>query len=188
MCGFANEGEFHYECLNLQGNQIRNPKSVTILVTDIKKTSFQENGRHLKNYLPKILLVASLIVIFFAGVMGTNFFYFVHQSTDSVQIAKSNPASEILISANSEINMLPKNPRAPNYIGCLGSANGNYLLIKCPTVYGYIYQTIVDIPSGLVSKFQSTIFSFRDFSVIENVNSILIDYQKKSYTASFFTH
>ena len=185
MCRFTTEREFHHECLNLERDQQGDTKYATVFVTSSKDIHHHENDDKQNNYLPKVLLVFCIIGLFVVGVVGFSYFYFMHQTTDSEQYPKLIEGNDNLTSETSGAIVLLDTNTGINYKSCLGSANGSYLLIECPTSYGFVYQAIVHIPTDLAVKFEGNVFSFRDFSVTENADSIKIDYQKKMYSTSF---
>ena len=188
ICKFTTERELHHECLNLEEYQSRDTKSASVLVTGPRKIHSPESGHNLKNYLPKLLLIFCIVGIFAVGIIDFAYFYFAQYPIDNEQNSKLNTVAGNFSIISFGPKVLSNNIMGVNYNNCLGSANGSYLLIKCPTPYGFVYQAIVQIPTDLITQFQSNVFSIRDFSVNENAYSIIINYQNKMYSTSFILH
>ena len=140
--------------------------------------------------ISRILVVSGIVMgIIVLGMSGISYLSpsYVHVSTEPKTI--STPISQNVVQTVKEaphVNILSSNDNIqPTYSNCLGNANGISLTITCPTTYGYVYKAIVGIPSGLISQFENKVFNLRELSIIEHVNSITIQYEKRNYEAKF---
>jgi hypothetical protein len=140
--------------------------------------------------ISRILVVSGIVMgIIVLGMSGISYLSpsYVHVSTEPKTI--STPISQNVVQTVKEaphVNILSSNDDIkPTYSNCLGNANGISLTITCPTTYGYVYKAIVGIPSGLISQFENKVFNLRELSIIEHVNSITIQYEKRNYEAKF---
>jgi hypothetical protein len=140
--------------------------------------------------ISRILVVSGIVMgIIVLGMSGISYLSpsYVHVSTESK--TTSTPISQNVVQTVKEaphVNILSSNDNVkPTYSNCLGNANGISLTITCPTTYGYVYKAIVGIPSGLISQFENKVFNLRELSIIEHVNSITIQYEKRNYEAKF---
>ena len=140
--------------------------------------------------ISRILVVSGIVMgIIVLGMSGISYLSpsYVHLSTEPKTI--STPISQNVVQTVKEaphVNILSSNDNVkPTYSNCLGNANGISLTITCPTTYGYVYKAIVGIPSGLISQFENKVFNLRELSIIEHVNSITIQYEKRTYEAKF---
>ncbi|HXU95869.1 MAG TPA: hypothetical protein VFP45_05480 [Candidatus Nitrosotalea sp.] len=140
--------------------------------------------------ISRILVVSGIVMgIIVLGMSGISYLSpsYVHVSTEPK--TTSTPTSQNVVQTVKEaphVNILSSNDDIkPTYSNCLGNANGISLTITCPTTYGYVYKAIVGIPSGLISQFENKVFNLRELSIIEHVNSITIQYEKRNYEAKF---
>jgi hypothetical protein len=74
-----------------------------------------------------------------------------------------------------------------SYENCLAYGSGESLTVTCPTLYGFVYKAILDMPRDLAQKFSYTEFSIRAVSLTENLDgSVILHYQNSYYKTNFF--
>ena len=145
---------------------------------------------HNANQISRILVVSGIVMgMIILGISGISYFTspYIHISTEPKMTFPSIPKDVVqTVTETNHVNTLYSNDNVkPSYSNCLGNANGISLTITCPTTYGYVYKAIVDIPSGLISQFENKVFNLRELSIIEHLDSVTIQYEKKTYEAKF---
>jgi hypothetical protein len=145
---------------------------------------------HNANQISRILVVSGIVMgMIVLGISGISYLSpsYVHISTEPEMTSPSMPQDVIqTVKETPHVNTLYSNDDVkPTYSNCLGNANGISLTITCPTAYGYVYKAIVNIPSGLIAQFENKVFNLRELSIIEHLNSITIQYEKRTYEAKF---
>lgn len=167
-------------------NAIATVQSYSNLVNVHKPRKDPPNANQISRILVVSGIVMGIIVLGISGIIYLSSSYdhvstepkmtFPSISQNEVQAVKETPPVSILY---------PNDNVKPTYSNCLGNANGISLTITCPTTYGYVYKAIVDIPSGLISQFENKVFNLRELAIIEHVDSITIQYEKRTYEAKF---
>lgn len=142
------------------------------------------------NRISRILVVSGIVMgMIVLGISGMSYLSPFYVPVSNEPKITSAPISQNVVQTVKEtphVSILYSNDNAkPTYSNCLGNANGISLTITCPTTYGYVYKAIVGIPSGLISQFENKVFNLRELSIIEHVDSITIQYEKRTYEAKF---
>ena len=190
-CSLKTVKDFHSH-ISLESYQVLEARSAIATVqsysnlVNVKKPKKDHNGA---NQISRILVVSGIVMgLIILGISGTSYLTssYVHISTepkmtssiqqDVVQTVKEPPHVDTL-NSNDDVK--------PTYSNCLGNANGVSLTITCPTTYGYVYKAIVNIPSGLITQFENKVFNLRELSIIEHLDSVTIQYEKRTYEAKF---
>ena len=146
-----------------------------------------KKNRHSKNYRNNILVVASIIagIVIFGMISTSNLELFSSPKASQIQetlpsahpIAQPEIQHSVIIHSNTDVKY--------TYNNCLGVSDGMHLTVTCPTGYGNVYKAVVNIPVELMSQFENNVFNLRDLSIIEHLDSISIQYAKKTYEAKF---
>lgn len=146
-----------------------------------------KKNHHKNNYRNNMLVVACTIVgIIIFGMTSMN-------NPELFSSPKASQIQETLPSAHPTIQSEIQHAVAIHsntdvkytYNNCLGVSDGMHLTVTCPTGYGNVYKAVVNIPTELMSQFESNVFNLRDLSIIEHIDSISIQYAKKTYEAKF---
>lgn len=191
-CNLKTVKDFHSH-ISLESYSVLEERSAIATVqsysnpVNVKKP---RKDHHNANPISRILVVSGIVMgMIVLGISGISYLppSYVHISTepkvtfpsirqDVVQTVKETPHVNTLYSDDDV---------KPTYSNCLGNANGISLTITCPTTYGYVYKAIVNIPSGLIAQFENKVFNLRELSIIEHLDSITIQYEKRTYEAKF---
>lgn len=189
-CNLKTHKEFHPKCLRLDMYQISSEKSYITTHMIHKRPEIQKNKK--KNISNKTLVISSVIVIIISGFAFGNYLIPTLSHDQSSKISNNEMESigsknqvQHPIMYNQNLETIPNNSFKAQYSNCLGTSDGNNLAINCPTDYGVVYKAIVKIPDELVLQFESKVFHMRNFSVLENSNDLLIEYQKQTYVTTF---
>jgi hypothetical protein len=192
ICSLKTHEHLHLPCLQLESYQIINERNVSMIMknyTNPEKANTRYKNHKDKNHLGPALIILGIIGIFIT-VSGMNYFDLFHIQGDNTQISESSYSSQSQSptvqktqpDSIQKTNILSViNDKKATYDNCIGFSNGVSFTITCPTEEGIVYKTIVEIPSELISKFQNNIFNLRNFSITEHLNSILIEFEKKTY-------
>jgi hypothetical protein len=191
-CNLKTVEDFHSH-ISLESYQVLEARSTIATMQSysdsitVKKPRKDHNHA---NQISRILVVSGIVMgMIVLGISGMSYLTpsYVHMSSDPKMTF--SPTSQNVVQTVNEIrpvNTLSSNGDVkPTYSNCLGNANGVSLTITCPTTYGYVYKAIVGIPSGLISQFANKAFNLRELSIIEHVDSITIQYEKRTYEAKF---
>lgn len=191
-CNLKTHKEFHPKCLRLDMHQINNEKSYITTQNVIYKTpEIRKNKK--KNASNKTLMISGVIIIAISGLAFGNYMILILSHDPSFKISNNemqpigskNQIQYQSTASNQNLETMIDNSFKMQYANCLGTSDGNSLTINCPTDYGVVYKAIVKIPDELVLQFESKIFHMRNFSVLENSNDLLIEYQKQTYVTTF---
>ena len=179
--------------ISLESYQIMETRSAIATVqnysnpVNVKKP---RKGHHDANQISRILVVSGIVMgMIVLGISGISYLTpsYIHISTEPKMTSQSIPQDVVqTVKETPPVGTLYSSDNVkPTYSNCLGNANGISLTITCPTTYGYVYKAIVDIPSGLISQFENKVFNLRELSIIEHVDSVTIQYAKRTYEAKF---
>ncbi len=194
VCNLKTHKEFHPKCLGLDMYQVSNEKTFATAQTVVYKTpeTRKNKKKHISN---KILVLSGLVMISMTGLIFGNYLIPIlpHEPTsttnDEVRYTETkNQIQPTNVISNQGLDTVTHSSFKAQYANCLGISDGNNLAINCPTDYGIVYKAIVKIPDDLVLQFESKIFHMRNFSVLENSNDLLIEYQRQTYVTSFIVH
>ncbi len=194
LCNLKTHKEFHPKCIGFDMYQVNNEKTYATAQTVICKTPETKNKK--KNISNKILVLSGIAVISIAGLAFGNYFipmlphdtsYTIHNDVEQSMGSKNQMQSTNLAS-NQDPDTVTHSSFKAQFANCLGISDGHSLAINCPTDYGVVYNAIVKIPDDLVSQFESKVFHMRNFSVLENSNDLLIEYQRQTYVTTFIVH
>ena len=179
MCHLPTREQFHHDCLTLEPILV-NAKNQSLLLEQhktIKKSEIKSG--HTKKAKLFVTILVSLAIGFFAIGFGTLDHF--DPSYSAVNTTQSAGKSNIIH------NPIVLNPitQSAHYDNCLAISDGKAMSVKCPTAYGYAYNAVLQIPQALTSLLHQKSFSLRGISLTENVNSILIQYEKKLYTTNY---
>jgi len=192
VCSLKTHEHLHQRCLHLESYQIVGERNLSMIVKNYdnsKKANTSYTSRKDKYYLGPALIIFGIIGIFIA-VSGMNYFDLFDTQGDNAQIFEPRYASQSpsLTVQNTQPDTIQRtsmlsiiNDKKSTYDNCIGFSNGASFAISCPTADGLVYKTIVGIPNELISKFQNNIFNLRNFSITEHLDSILIEFEKKTY-------
>src|SRR5579885_238814 len=192
-CNLKTHKEFHPKCLRLEMYQTSSKKTHVTAQSVIYKTPEIKKTR--KNISNSTFLLSGIIVISVAGFMFGNYLVPMISNGSPSEISNNEmqsiePTNQIQFSnviKNQDSSMTTHSSFKAQYANCLGISDGNSLTINCPTDYGIVYKAIVKIPDDLMLQFESKVFHMRNFSVLENSNDLLIEYQKQTYVTTFMT-
>ena len=190
-CNLKTVEDFHSH-ISLESYQVLETRSAIATVqsyydsVNVKKPKKDHNA----NQISRILVVSGIVMgMIVLGISGISYLTpsYVHIPIEPKMTFLSIPQDVVqTVKETPHVNTLYSNDHVkPTYSNCLGNANGISLTITCPTTYGYVYKAIVDIPSGLISQFENKIFNLRELSIIEHIDSITIQYEKRNYEAKF---
>lgn len=154
--------------------------------SDVKKYG---KNHHDKNHIGNMLVVFGIITgVIVLGISGVTYLESSHNHDSiksKVMISSETPTVTPTVREAYSTNTLHPSEAKPMYSNCIGMANGVDLTITCPTEYGNVYKAVVEIPSELVSQFENNVFTLRDLSVIEHMDSISVQYAKRTYESKF---
>ena len=192
ICSMKTHEHLHLQCHHLESYQIINERNVSLIMKNYdnpEKNNTRYKSRKNKNYLGSTLIIIGIIGILIT-MNSMNYFDLFHIQGDNTQISESSYASQSqspTVQNTQPTNMQKTNilsiinDKKSTYDNCIGFSNGVSFTITCPTADGLVYKAIVGIPSELIYKFQNNIFNLRNFSITEHLNSILIEFEKKTY-------
>lgn len=191
-CNLKTVEDFHSH-ISLESYQVLEARSAIATVqsySNLINVKEPRKDHHNTNQISRILVVSGIVMgIIILGISGISYLTpsYVHISTETKMTSSSIPQDVVqTVKETHHVSTLNSNDNVkPTYSNCLGNANGISLTITCPTAYGYVYKAIVDIPAGLISQFENKIFNLRELSIIEHVDSVTIQYEKRNYEAKF---
>jgi len=181
ICGFKTEEQFHPNCLYVESLQTRNGMKINVIapMSSKKKEIHQKSER--KHTLRNAFLVSGIVGFFVLGFLTANYFDFFQSQTSEIQTIKT--AIPQPLSQNHD--NLPRS----SFDNCLAYGSGQSMTVTCPTEYGYVYKTILDMPQKLASEFSNEVFSIRGLSIMEySDGSVVLQYHKNLYATSFFAN
>jgi hypothetical protein len=197
-CCLKTAEDFHFHHMSLESYQILETKNKMDAVhTHYNPVKVQKprKNHHNVNHVSNILVLCGIITgVIILSISGTSYFEssYAHNLSDTkavlfpVQQNMAQAISEPYHASIVHVSAVHSSDDVrPTYSNCLGMANGISLTITCPTTYGSVYKAVVDIPSGLISQFENKAFNLRELSIIEHVDSISIQYEKRTYEAKF---
>lgn len=189
MCHIKTHEHLHLDCLALEP-VLANSKNQGLLIEQhriIRKSRIPESS-HKKSGRLHIAVLASicigLLVIGF-GILDN--FDPPQSAASTAQPAEKTDVSQPVEKPDNIHNTVVANPitQQAQYDNCLAISDGKTMSIKCPTSYGYVYSAVLGIPQALIAQLHHKRFSLRGLSIIENLNSILVQYEKKLYVTNF---
>ncbi len=157
-------------------------------VSDVQKPRKSRRDKRHLSVIPVVFgIVVGMIVLGMSGVTYLKSSYN-HESTTPLVITSSEmPQVFQMVQETNPVDVShSSNDVKPTYSNCLGIANGVDLTVTCPTEYGYVYKAVIEIPAELISQFENKVFSLRNISITEHVDSISIQYEKRMYESKFF--
>src|SRR5579864_2461197 len=186
-CSVKTVEEIHSHRIHLEPYQIVNAKNTIATVQDYYHSSPHSSKK--KSYRWSILVISSVIAgIIILGISSANYLEFVSSPKPSQNPVITPPDNPGIIQ-NTKVSHADTSHTSADvkytYNNCLGVSDGTYLTVTCPTTYGDVYKAVVELPSELMSQFESNIFNLRGISVTEHINSISIQYAEKMYEAKF---
>lgn len=191
-CNLKTVEDFHSH-ISLESYQVLEARSAIAAVqsySNLINVKEPRKDHHNTTQISRILVVSGIVMgMIILGMSGISYLTpsHVHISTETKMTSPSIPQDVVqTVKETHHVSTLNSNDNVkPTYSNCLGNANGISLTITCPTAYGYVYKAIVDIPAGLISQFENKIFNLRELSIIEHVDSVTIQYEKRNYEAKF---
>jgi hypothetical protein len=191
-CNLKTVKDFHSH-ISLKSYQVLETRSAIATMQDYSDSVNVKKPRkvhHNANQISRILVVSGIVMgMIILGISGISYFTpsYVHISTEPKTTSPSiqQDVVQTVTETNHVDTLYSSDNVKPTYSNCLGNANGISLTITCPTTYGYVYKAIVDIPSGLISQFENKVFNLRELSIIEHLDSVTIQYEKRTYEAKF---
>lgn len=192
ICSLKTHEHLHLRCLHLEPYQIINKRNVSMIMKNYdnpRKANTSYINPKNKNYLGPALIILGVIGIFIA-VSGMNYFDLFHIQGYDTQVSEPIYASQLQsvivhdpqpIATQKPGTLSIIDDKKSTYDNCIGFSNGASFTITCPATDGLVYKAIVVIPSELIAKFQNNIFNLRNFSITEHLDSILIEFEKKTY-------
>jgi len=192
-CNLKTLEDLHFHNLSTMPYSILETKNTLATVQsydDVTVVKKPQKSRRDKNRLSEMLVVSGIVLgIIVLGMSGMTYLASSHnyESTDPLVIISSSEMPQVshVAEKTNPLDVLHSSDVKPAYGNCLGIANGVDLTVTCPTEYGYVYKAVVEIPAELVSQFDKKVFSLRNISIIEHVDSISIQYEKRMYESKF---
>ena len=194
-CNLKTHKEFHPKCLRLDMYQINRENAYAYTQNMIYKTPEIRRNKK-KNISNKTLIISGVIVIIISALAFGNYLIptLSHDQSSKISnnemqyIGSKNQIQYLSAVSNQNLETIPNGSFKAQYANCLGTSDGNSLAINCPTDYGVVYKAIVKIPDELILQFENKVFHMRNFSVLENSNDLLIEYQKQTYVTTFIVN
>lgn len=191
-CHLKTHKEFHPKCLRLDMYHINREDVYVSTQNMIYKTSEIRRNKK-KNISNNTLIISGVIVIIVSVLASGNYLIPTLSHDQSSKISNNeiqytgskNQVQYPSVVSNQNLETIPTSSFKAQYANCLGTSDGNNLAINCPTDYGVVYKAIVKIPDELLLQFENKVFHMRNFSVLENSNNLLIEYQKQTYVTTF---
>lgn len=167
LCRIRTREQLHIQCIDIQ------------TVSDYGQSILLEKQRLRRpvlNHKKTGLIIAIVASVLFGSYTIGSGILEIHATTASIPQAQK---------ANTFRNTI-SNPIVPNghYDNCLATSDGKTMDVKCPAAYGNVYNLVLQIPQTLESQLHQKIFSLRGLTIIENLNSIFMQYEKKWYSAN----
>ena len=191
ICDVKTIEEFHSHHIHLVPYQIVNSTSMISTVQSYnrsKNLKTIKKNNHSKRHRNNILVVFCITIIgmIILGMTSvSNLELFPSSKTSQIQVIPPEHPSVVQPETNHIDTTHSGTDVKYTYSNCLGVSDGIHLTVTCPTGYGGVYKAVVDIPAELMSQFENNIFNLRDLSIVEHVDSISIQYAKKTYEAKF---
>lgn len=175
ICGVKTEEQFHYDCLPLEAHATRNGTKTEFIM--LPNPAIRTKKSH---PLRNALLAFGMVGFFVLGVV-------IAFNLDNVQgLTYEDEPTKSTITTQKLSTQTPGQIRM-EYENCLGSGNGEYIILRCPTEIGKIYEAVLVMPNELAKKFSNDVFYIRGVSASENSDgSVVFRYQDNLYRAPFF--
>src|SRR5438445_9427747 len=138
ICGFKTKEQIHSKCLHVMSSQARNGMMVNVITPmprkkkEINKKS--ENTHTLRN----ALLIFGIIGFFVLGFVTANYFDFFQSQTNEYQTMKT--------AIPQPLQQTHDNLLRGSFDNCLAYGSGQSMTVTCPTEYGYVYKSILEVP------------------------------------------
>ena len=192
-CNLKTAEDLHSHHLSLESYQVLETRHTIATVQSYSNSINVKKPRKNNadvNLISKVLVVTGIVIgVIVLAMSGINYLgsSYNHNSYESKMT--SLPIQPNVVQTIKETHTVDalhsSDDVTPTYRNCLGNANGISLTITCPTAYGYSYKAIVDIPTDLIFQFESKVFNIRELSIIEHVDSVSIQYEKRIYESKF---
>ncbi len=181
ICGFKTKEQVHSNCLYVESSQTRNGMKINLIVPMSGKKKEINQKSEKVHTMRNALLVFGVIGFFVLGFATANYFDLFQSQTSEAQTMKTTIPQPL----SQNHDNLPRG----SFDNCLAYGSGQSMTVTCPTEYGYVYKTILDMPQKLASEFSGEVFSIRGLSVIEySDGSVVLQYHKNLYATSFFAN
>jgi len=181
ICGFKTKEQVHSNCLYVESYQTRNGMKINLIVPMSGKKKEINQKSEKVHTMRNALLVFGIIGFFVLGFVTANYFDLFQSQTSEAQTMKTT-IPQLLLQNHDNL------PRG-SFDNCLAYGSGQSMTVTCPTEYGYVYKTILDMPQKLASEFSGEVFSIRGLSVVEySDGSVVLQYHKNLYATSFFAN
>jgi len=174
ICGVKTEEQFHYECLPLEAHAARNGMKTEFII--LPNPAIRTKSHQLRNASLAFGIVCIFALGFAMELQLNNFQLW----TGEDETTKSTiTTQELPTQTPGKIRM--------EYQNCLGSGNGEYMTLRCPTEIGMVYEAVLAMPKDLAAKFSNNVFNIRGISASENSDgSVVFRYQDDLYRTFFF--
>ena len=189
ICGFKTEEQIHSNCLYLESSQTRNGMKINLIAHMPSKREEINQKSEKTHTLRNTLLVFGIVGFFVLGFTSSDYFDFFQSQTSEAQTIKTTIQQPLSQPLSEPFPQNHDNLSHGSFNNCLAYGSGQSMTVTCPTEYGYVYKTILDMPQKLASEFSGEVFSIRGLSVAEySDGSVVLQYQKNLYTTSFFAN
>ena len=193
VCNLKTVEEIHFHHISLETYKILETKNTIATIQSYSNSSGARKHRK-KNYgmnqiRNNILVVMGITMgVIFLSIGSMSYLGLTHNNT-TTEIKTIPQYTQVdtiqTIKETHYMDTIQSEATIPTYSNCLGNADGISLTITCPTTYGNVYKAVVDIPSDLIYQFESKVFNMRGLSITEHVNSVSIQYEKRTYETKF---